>query len=355
MLVQIVQRQKKLGLSTRKLAGHLEVSPALLSLVINGKRNPSRQLLDRMARWLATPMVSGGDTHPTTVYKEFMAERSSFVSPDTLRYYKEKLEPFFLWCEKHDHNDITAISRATIGEFLGHIRKGRTGKPLSNGGLKLHHQTLNTVFNYVEQTREVSRKWSNPVSQIQVKSGNAQRTAFSEPEIEKIFVAIEGRQDLILRLRDKAIAVVLLNSAMRASELLSMKVADFSTDGRITIIGKGGKRRTVALGRSGVQEVERYLEVRMSNAKSLWLTQDGRPMSKGALKQSMAKVRREVPSIDDGVFAHRFRHTAITRLLRGGVPLRAVQLYAGHSNPHTTLRYASAIDSEPAFEWINKL
>ena len=188
-----------------------------------------------------------------------------------------------------------------------------------------------------------------------MKSGNAQRTAFSEPEIEKIFDAIDGQQDVILRRRNRAIAVVLLNSAMRASELLSMKVADFSDDGRITIVGKGGKRRTVALGRSGVEAAERYLQVRASTAKSLWLNQDGRPMTKSALKQSMARVRREVPSIDDGVFAHRFRHTAITRLLRGGVPLRAVQLYAGHSNPHTTLRYASAIDSEPAFDWINNL
>jgi len=134
MLDQIVQRQEKLGLSTRKLAAYLEVSPALLSLVINGKRGASKQVLDRMARWLATPMVSGGDTHPTTVYREFMAERSSFVSPATLRYYKEKLDPFFLWCEKYDHNDITTIRRSTIGEFLGFIRKGRQGKPLNNGG-----------------------------------------------------------------------------------------------------------------------------------------------------------------------------------------------------------------------------
>jgi SAM-dependent methyltransferase len=156
-----------------------------------------------------------------------------------------------------------------------------------------------------------------------------------------------------LRQRDKAIAVVLLNSAMRATELLSMKVADFSTDGRITIVGKGGKRRTVALGRSGVEAVESYLQVRESTAKSLWLSHDGNPMTKSALKQSMARVRREAPSIDDGVFAHRFRHTAITRLLRGGVPLRAVQLYAGHSNPQTTLGYAQAIDADDAITAVD--
>jgi hypothetical protein len=39
-------------------------------------------------------MADGGHNHPNTVYKEFMAERASFVSVETLRYYTEKLEPF---------------------------------------------------------------------------------------------------------------------------------------------------------------------------------------------------------------------------------------------------------------------
>ncbi len=79
MLDQTVYRQKKIGLATRKLAEQFEVSPTLLSLVLNGERGVSKDLVDRMARWLTTPMVSGGPKHPTTVFKEFMVERASFV------------------------------------------------------------------------------------------------------------------------------------------------------------------------------------------------------------------------------------------------------------------------------------
>ena len=53
--------------------------------------------------------------------------------------------------------------------------------------------------------------------------------------------------------------------------------------------------------------------------------------------------------------AHRFRHTAITRLLRARVPLRSVQRYAGHSDPQTTLRYAQAIDVDEAIAAVDSL
>lgn len=90
MLDATVYRKKKLGLSTRRLAAQLDISPTLLSLVLNGKRGVSQDLADRMARWLATPMASGGPKHPSTVYKAFMAERASFVSVETIRYYREQ-------------------------------------------------------------------------------------------------------------------------------------------------------------------------------------------------------------------------------------------------------------------------
>ena len=354
MLDQTVYRQRKLGLSTRKLADQLKVSPTLLSLVLNGKRGVSKDLADRMARWLATPMVSGGPKHPTTVYKEFMAERASFVSLETIRYYKEKLEPFILWCEKRDIADITLVRRAVIGEFLTFIRKGRRGNPLSNGALKLHHQTLKTLFNYVGEICGVSGAWSNPVSQIKVKQGDAQRTAFTDDEISAIYRAIDAQTDQILKMRNRAIVTVLLNTALRASELLSLTVDGFDSTGGLSVIGKGGKRRSVTIGKSGVTAVKAYLKARRKRSTALWLTRTGDPLTKAGLRQMMLTIKSR-SSVVDGVYSHRFRHTAVTRLLKAGVPLRSVQLYAGHSDPQTTLRYALAIDVDEAIAAVETL
>lgn len=355
MLDQTVYRQRKLGLSTRKLAEQLDVSPTLLSLVLNGRRGVSKDLEDRMARWLATPMVSGGPKHPTTVYKDFMAERASFVSVETIRYYKEKLEPFVLWCEKRDIADIALIRRAVIAEFLSFIRKGRRGHPLSNGAIKLHHQTLKTLFNYVGETCGVPGVWTNPVKQIKVKQDDSQRTAFTDEEISTIYKAIDEQSDRILRLRNRAMITVLLNSALRASELLSLKVDDFDSSGGLSVHGKGGKRRSVTIGRSGVKAVKAYLKARRRRDETLWLTRSGTPLTKAGLRQMMLRLERPSNNITGGVYAHRFRHTTVTRLLRAGVPLRSVQLYAGHSDPQTTLRYAHAIGVDEAIAAIDVL
>ena len=265
MLNEIASRKQKLGLSTRRLAQQLEVSPALLSLVLNEKRAISGDLKGRIRRWLNTPMANGGYNHPNTVYKEFMAERASFVSTETLRYYREKLEPFILWCEKRDLADITQMDRGTIGEFLAYVRKGRRkygNSTLSNGAIKLHHQTLKTLFNYTGQTRSVPSEWSNPVKAIKVKRGDATRVEYSDHELSSVMEIIGRNRDQVLRLRNLAIVTVLLNSALRASELLSMQTSDVSENGRLTVNGKGGKRRTVTIGQSGVDAVNVYLNSR---------------------------------------------------------------------------------------------
>jgi len=55
-----------------------------------------------------------------------------------------------------------------------------------------------------------------------------------------------------------------------------------------------------------------------------------------------------------GVYSHRFRHTAVIRLLQARVPIRSSQLFAGRTDPHTTLGYGMAIDVNVAIEAIEK-
>lgn len=359
MLQNIIARQHSLNISTRSLAKQLEVSPSTLSELLNAKRPPSAKLKKKLDRWLKSPIATGGENHPNTIYKSFIAERSGFVSQETLRYYKEKLEPFILWCEKQDHSDITMIDRTVIGDFLAYVRKGRrshSNASLNNGALKLHHQTLKTLFNYTAEILRMPMGWSNPVSLIKVKSGNASRSEYSEHELSVMMQLLERQSDQLLRLRNIALVKVLLNSALRATELLSLRVNDIGDDGHLNITGKGGTRRTVAIGRSGIDAIDNYLDVRADSNGRLWKTRSGSILTRKGLQQVFNHLKEQAPNtFPDGLYAHRFRHTAITRLLRTGVPLRSVQLYAGHSNPQTTLRYAQAIDADEAIAAVETL
>ena len=357
MLERLEQRQTRIGLSGRALARELDVSQTLLSLVLGRKRPPSKRLRSAMRKWLAVPIQVGSDVAPGTVYGRFIAERQSHMSPGTLVFYREKLAPFALWCESNGIDDVREIRRDQIGSFLSSIRQGRrldAPRPLSNGALKLHHQTLKTFFNYVGETCEVDPDWNNPVKSIKVKGSDAQTLEYSEAEISMMFEITDGLPEQFHRLRNRAMITVLLNSGMRASELLGMKVRDVQLEGLVKVTGKGSKDRVVALGKSGLDAISSYLAVRDSDSKALWLTESRTPLTYHGLKSIMERLEKADPVFSDGVYAHRFRHTAITRLLRGRVPLRSVQRYAGHSNPQTTLRYAQALDAEEAIEMVNQ-
>jgi len=347
MLEEITKRQLRLGLSTRKLAQQLDVSPTLLSLVLNNKRPTSSDLKRRIRRWLNTPMADGGHNHPNTVYKKFMTERASFVSVKTLRYYTEKLEPFILWCEMHEFADMTLIKRSTICAFLAYIRLGRRkhgNAPLNNGAIKLHHQTLKTLFNYTAETRSMQNEWINPVSAIKVKHGDAARTEYSDHELSVLMEIIERNNNQVLLLRNKALVTVLLNSALRVSELLSLQVSDVQKNGHLNVSGKGGKRRVVTVGTSGKIAIDKYLDLRSDSRGYMWTTLAGTRLTRKGLQQVFNHVKFKAPTaFPDGLYAHRFRHTSITRLLRARVPLRSVQ------------RYAQAIDVDEAIAAIENI
>jgi integrase/recombinase XerD len=356
MLQQIDSRRISLCLSVRQLAIQLSVPPSLLSMVLNGHRNPSKKFTITLQKWLQAPAEGLSEHHPAELLRQFIADRSSHLAPSTVQFYKGKLVPFVMWCEKRQISDVRVVQRADVSAFLSHVRKGRSqpARPLNAGGIKLYHQTLKTYFNYVDETCDVSAAWKNPVDGIKVKGSQAQTLEYSDTEIEQMFRTIDKGTNALLRLRNRAMLTVLLNSAVRASELLSMNVNDIGDKGRVMVTGKGSKQRVVTIGESGLEAVDCYLVERGNRGGALWQTFEGQRLTRDGLRSLFVRIESKHPEVfTDGLYAHRFRHTAITRLLRARVPLRSVQRYAGHSDPQTTLRYAQAIDADEAITAIN--
>ena len=184
MLHKVDQRRKAAGLSIRQLAIDLGVSHSLLSLVLSGRRNASKDLRVRFQTWMASPLAGESEYSPKSVLQRFLDEKQSQLAPRTVGFYEDKLRPFVAWCESQYISDIRRLDRQHVVKFLAHIRKGRRrvgGRvlPLSNGSLKLHHQTLKTFLNYVRDTCDVSDAWTHPIDGIKVKPSQAQTMAYS--------------------------------------------------------------------------------------------------------------------------------------------------------------------------------
>jgi site-specific recombinase XerD len=154
--------------------------------------------------------VEGHPTAPSSVFNRFLTERSSHLSPSTISFYRKKLSPFVIWCEGNQIVDVRQVNRSHVAAFLSAIREGRrNNRPLNNGALKLHHQCLKTLFNYVRDTCTVDNSWVNPVIGLRVKASQSQTLEYSQVEIARLFEIIDSLEDRFQRTRNRAIITVL--------------------------------------------------------------------------------------------------------------------------------------------------
>jgi site-specific recombinase XerD len=140
-------------------------------------------------------------------------------------------------------------------------------------------------------------------------------------------------------LRDKAIVETLYATGLRISELASLRVRDVAGRDTVTVKGKGGKFRTVPLGRPARVALQRYIAdgrphlVADDSDQSLWVGVRGGPMGSRSLRSSVSKRL--------ATFPHAIRHSFATHLLEGGADLRTVQDLLGHTDLATTQIYTA--------------
>lgn len=158
--------------------------------------------------------------------------------------------------------------------------------------------------------------------------------------------------------RDQAIILVLLDTGMRASELCSMLVKDFDPKrGKLDIKhgaaggAKGGKGRTVYLGKVSRQAVWRYLSKREDGEDldaPLFCASNGRPFNPGTLRHLITRIadRAEVKK----AYPHKFRHTFAITYLRSGGDVFTLQALLGHNSLDMVRHYAQVaqLDVEKA-------
>jgi integrase/recombinase XerD len=158
--------------------------------------------------------------------------------------------------------------------------------------------------------------------------------------------------------RDQAIVLVLLDSGGRASELCAMTIGDLDIKhGKLDIKhgveggAKGGKGRSVYLGKVSRQALWRYLQGRedgQDQEAPLFTVTRGRPFNPGALRQLIKRIGERAGVKD--AYPHKFRHTFAVTYLRSGGDVFTLQSLLGHGSLDMVRYYAqlAQVDVEQA-------
>ena len=287
------------------------------------------------------------------------------LSPNTLRSYQDHLK---LWLEHVGDIPVKQIDAHVVQEYFVWLRTeyqsrqiaGRP-RPLAPKTIRNFHITLSAFFTWASREFEIA----SPMKAIPVpKCEEPPVEPFTKEQIEALLKACESckeaqpidRRKFTMRRatgkRDQAVILTLLDTGLRASELSALTVGDVDLkSGRVLVkhgrLGgaKGGKGRTVYLGKTARRALWRYLAEREDvedPEAPLFLVKYDRPMNKNALRLLIIHLGQKA-----GVskcHPHRFRHTFAITYLRSGGDLFTLQALLGHSTLDMVQHYARIAD-----------
>jgi integrase/recombinase XerD len=150
-----------------------------------------------------------------------------------------------------------------------------------------------------------------------------------------------------------ALACLLAINALRVGEAITADVSDLGIDRHhhtLKIIGKGAKPAVIPLTPRTVHAIEQLLSDGRTSGPLL-RNQTGARLTRESAGRLVRRISRS-GGITKRLTPHSLRHSAITAALNAGVDLRAVQQYARHADPATTIRYDRSrlsLDRHPAY------
>lgn len=264
--------------------------------------------------------------------------RANNLSPRTIQDYRVKagrFVQFALYNGCYTPGDVTPNH---VRLFLLQLSQRNSAKSVSD-----YYRVVKRFFNWLieEDTLEYSpmaRIKAPRVPEILVKP-------FTPSHIKAILLLCDNHTRT--GIRNKAIILVLLDTGVRLTELANIQLSDLDLDNEtITIMGKGNRQRIVRIGRIAQRALLKYLLSRKDTNPCLWVTEEGKPLTKDGIAVMFKVLKRRAGFKDVRLSAHTFRHTSGTWALLNGASERDVQLLLGHRSQRMTQHYTATITSQ---------
>lgn len=162
----------------------------------------------------------------------------------------------------------------------------------------------------------------------------SRKKCFSRGEVERVLAKADVCTWLLIRLS--------FDCGLRISELRNLRLQNIEHD-RITIIGKGGRRRFAFMSEEAKWRLQSWIK-RQKIKDYLWPSpvEQGKPIAVCTIRKMMQAAFNRV-GFDD-FCPHDLRHAYATDLKRLGIPTRKIQAGLGHHSELTTERYLNDLE-----------
>jgi site-specific recombinase XerD len=260
----------------------------------------------------------------------------------TLRFYQIKLSLLVQFCKSQSVTNIRQIDTNLIRGLLLWLEQ--TGH--NPGGRNAVYRAAKTFIRWWSRETD-PENWKDPF--IKIKLPKLAIDPLTPVELDTVKALIETcNANQLIGARDKAIILFLIDTGVRANELLSIGRADIDLIlGAVIIrLGKGRKPRSVFIGKSTRRAIKAYLRLAPSSNRVLWASMDGEQLTYWGLKSMI--VRRSTMAKVKPPKLHDFRRAFALGMLRSGVDVYTLQRLMGHADLQVLRRYLAQNDNDLA-------
>jgi len=241
----------------------------------------------------------------TILLKDWFQYCARYYSPRTCQHYKSALLQF----DKYLSQDGRKITSEAIERYIDF-------KLQENWSNRTVNANLTAIKSYCRWLSE-HRNIENPAKSVQMlKEKPPNQRVLNEKEYHKLLSVASGIEKQIIQF--------IGNTGLRRSEFHSLTWDSVSSDYKLlTIVGKGGKSRTIPL-----NDVCRDILLQFKpNGDKIPIAKRFACASNYSFMCKRLAAKAKIPRFG----LHAIRHFFCTRLLRQGVPIYKVSKILGHS------------------------
>ena len=274
-----------------------------------------------------------------TAYESFLLN-IKHASANTVASYMRDIRQFSSYLQDMEDLPLEACDRDCICRYTQHL----TNEGKSAASVARCIASLRSFFSFGMTETFVK---SNPVFNIP-----KQKAEKKLPQIltgREVELLLEQPQCTDLKgFRDKAMLETLYATGMRASEMISLNVADVSIAGSFVKCEGTGKFRIIPLYATAVKALTVYLaEIRpkmiaKAEEEALFVNVNGERMTRQGFWK-IIKHYQQTAQISKDITPHTLRHSFAAHLLENGADLHSLQEMLGHSDISSTQIYTQVV------------
>jgi len=273
---------------------------------------------------------------------EFLLDRESLGrAPKTLRFYRTQLGQFSEFMVCREHVAVSDVTRSTVRAFFASLHR----REIRQGTLAAYDRALRTFCRFCQVEGWLCE---DPFKgRPRIKPSHSLPDTFELSEIGQLLETCDGEP---LGIRDRAIMLLMLDTGLRAGEVVTLTEGQLDMNGdRGTISisadeSKGVNDRVVPFWQDTLVALRSWLAVRPVGAETVFVASDGtqltkEPLTTSGLNQIMRRRCRDAGVEPKDRLCHIWRHTFAKAYVRDGGDLETLRRMLGHATLDTVRIY----------------